>query len=602
MGAAGGSAFEAGLCYARWRAFGVAFLPGFLLGAHLAALVFFLNPRVPFTLWGVGQAMLLYGSMLGGCGAALQMSGLWLHPARAPRWLPWTLTLALGLGAVLDAAHASFYAYFLPPGINVRLLKTALWLALGGLIAFYTALLHTLNNRPYGWRSRWALGLIACLSLVAAVERRDAFRPPSAERPTMRPFVEQSVRHSLWVIALDSASLDAILPLAGQGRLPNISALLRQGAYGRLETLGPNRRPALWTTLATGKYPWKTGITGESDHSGGLAAPGAELNLLPRGIGFRVWGLLGPDPTPEQPRRRALFLWEICARLGFSPASVGWPSSWPPGKGGGAVVSERFFRSDEARSEAKPPSFRRQVESLRVRVTDLDPVSLKAVGQRPSESLRAALAGDLWRERVALEIGQASSAAGVPSPVFVALPGLRSMSEESFGGFLAAQFGGDASPRSEEAARSVADYYEHLDRFLGQLLASQKDAMVAIVSAHGSTPIGWWERVRGGGSLRGSFEGAPDGALILAGPGIRAGALIAGPKLVDVVPTLLYALGLPVARDLDGQVLTGAFDASFLAHRPLAFLPSYEALPPEKPVKPTYSGFREPPALAGSPR
>jgi arylsulfatase A-like enzyme len=56
--------------------------------------------------------------------------------------------------------------------------------------------------------------------------------------------------------------------------------------------------------------------------------------------------------------------------------------------------------------------------------------------------------------------------------------------------------------------------------------------------------------------------------------------LIADPRLVDVAPTLLYALGLPVARDLDGRVLTGAFEASFLARRPLAFFPSYEALAP----------------------
>jgi hypothetical protein len=45
-----------------------------------------------------------------------------------------------------------------------------------------------------------------------------------------------------------------------------------------------------------------------------------------------------------------------------------------------------------------------------------------------------------------------------------------------------------------------------------------------------------------------------------------------------VVPTLVYGLGLPIARDLDGQVLTGAFRRSFLAGHPLTFLPSYETL------------------------
>lgn len=563
------------------RALGVSLLPGLLLGGHVAGLLFFLNPRVAFTPFGVGRAMLLYGALLGALGAVLQSPWFWRRPERSSRWLPWTLTLALFLGAILDAAHASFYAYFLPPGINVRLLKTALWLALGGLIAFYTALLHTLDKRGYGWRSRCALGMLAFLSLFAAVERREAFRPP-LEANARPPAIERSERLHLWVVGLDSATLDAILPLAGQGRLPAFSALLREGAYGRLETLGPNRRPALWTTLGTGKYPWKSGVTGEIDWSGGLAAPGAELNLLPRGIGFRLWGLLGPDPTPGEPRRRALGLWEIFARLGLSSASVSWPSTWPPADGDGAVISERFFRVPSASAEARPVELSRLAMSLRVRPADLDPETLKILGQRPSESSVAALAGDLWREEVALALTREDPAVASPSLTFVVLPGLSAISAESFGGFYVAQFGGATGGRAQEAGRRLAEYYEHLDRFLGRLLAAPDRSLVAVVSAQGASPIGWWERVRGGGSLAGTFEGAPDGVFILAGPGIRAGALIADPRLVDVAPTLLYALGLPVARDLDGRVLTGAFEASFLARRPLAFFPSYEGLSPQR--------------------
>lgn len=561
------------------RALGVSLLPGLLLGSHVAGLLFFLNPRIAFTPLGVGRAMLLYGALLGAAGAALQAPWLWRRPKRAARWLPWTLTLALFLGAILDASHASFYAYFLPPGINVQLLKTALWLALGGLIAFYTALLHTLDKRAYGWRSRWALGLLAILSIFAAVERREAFRLP-AEASARPPAIERSGRHHLWVIGIDGATLDAILPLVGQGRLPVFAALLREGAYGRLETLGPNRRPALWATLATGKYPWRNGITGEVDRSGGIAAPGAELNLLPRGIGFRLWGLLGPDPTPGEPRRRALGLWEIFARLRLSSVSVSWPATWPPAAGGGAVISERFFRPAGLSSEAVPPTLARLGASERVRPADLDPEVLGVLGRNPSDQAISALAGDLWREEVALALSRGDSAIDPPALSFLVLPGLSVVSSEVFGGFYAAQFGGATTPGAQEAARRLAAYYEHLDRFLGRLLAGREGALVAVVSAQGTAPIGWWERVRGGGSLEGTFEGSPDGLLILSGPGVRSGALIAGPRLVDVAPTLLYALGLPVARDLDGRVLTGAFEASFLARRPLSFFPSYEALSP----------------------
>ena len=44
------------------------------------------------------------------------------------------------------------------------------------------------------------------------------------------------------------------------------------------------------------------------------------------------------------------------------------------------------------------------------------------------------------------------------------------------------------------------------------------------------------------------------------------------------MPTLLYALGLPIARDLDGKVLAAAFEPALLQRRPLAFVASYEGL------------------------
>jgi hypothetical protein len=65
---------------------------------------------------------------------------------------------------------------------------------------------------------------------------------------------------------------------------------------------------------------------------------------------------------------------------------------------------------------------------------------------------------------------------------------------------------------------------------------------------------------------------------MLYGPGVRPHTLLTRGRLVDAAPTLLYGLGLPLARDLDGEVLTEAFSPEFLARQPLTFLPSYEGL------------------------
>lgn len=49
------------------------------------------------------------------------------------------------------------------------------------------------------------------------------------------------------------------------------------------------------------------------------------------------------------------------------------------------------------------------------------------------------------------------------------------------------------------------------------------------------------------------------GILVAAGPGIRQGGRLTGASLLDVTPTVLTLLGLPVGRDMDGRVLTELF-------------------------------------------
>jgi len=509
---------------------GGGFAPGALAGVQLAGLIFFLNPQLPFAFGPVLRGSLVYGTLIGLLSLALHLPFTWGRPRRARRILPWSFTAALAVSALLDWAHASYFAYFLPPGINDRLIKTALWLTLGTLIAFYTALLHSLSRRRYGRRSRWGLTAMAALSVYAMVERREAFHPRPAPAP--RPAtVESGQRPKLWVIGIDSATLDAILPLAGQGRLPFLATVLQNGAYGRLSSLVPTRRDALWTTLATGKYPFKHGVTGRPSYPAPFLAPGAELRLLPSGIAFQHWGVLGAEPLPVgTPRRKALALWEILPRLGVPAGVAGWPAADPE-------AGEATFAFAEG----------------------------------------AGLDTDLRRQAQALSLAGRDPRV---EAVFLLLPGLREVSRRWFGGFNAVQFEGRQRGAARAAAERVAAYYAQLDGLLAAVWErGEGPRLLAVVSAYGVNPKGGWMRqLAPGRALGGEFQGGPDGVLLLYGEGIRPGALLTGARLVDVAPTLLYGLGFPISRELDGQVLTTAFDKSFLARNPVAFFPSYEGL------------------------
>lgn len=560
------------------------FAPGALLGAQLAGLIFFLNPGLPFRPLPVLRGILIYGGLLGLVSLLLHLPFTWGRARRARRWLPGVLTIALSLAAALDGTHASYYAWYLPPGINDRLIRTSLWLALAALIFFYTTLLHALHRRPYGIRSRTGLTALALLSIYAMLERREAFhpRPSGTSRPAM---VEERQRPRLLVVGLDSATLDAVLPLAGQGRLPFLDMVLRGGAYGRLETISPPHRDALWITLATGKHPAKHGVTGTRIYRSDWLAPGSALQLLPRGIQFSEWGLFGERPsTPRIYVRQASTLWEILPRLGQPSGVVGWPVA-APSQDPAFALSDRFFSGEPEPGSARPDDLAERARLYRASPQDLGPRLRSHLGADAPRPLLEAAAADAWRQALTLALMDEHPEAGA---VFVAFPGLREVSRRAFGGFAAVQFEGVHEPASTEAAERVAGYYGMLDDFLAALWAREEGRgprVLVVVSQAGAERRGaaWsWLRSdrRGSPEIGGSLAGASDGVLALYGEGIRPGALLTGARLVDLAPTVLYALGMPVARDLDGQVLTAAFDRSFLANHPLTFLPSYESLKP----------------------
>lgn len=52
----------------------------------------------------------------------------------------------------------------------------------------------------------------------------------------------------------------------------------------------------------------------------------------------------------------------------------------------------------------------------------------------------------------------------------------------------------------------------------------------------------------------------PDGMLILSGAGVRAGTRLEKACILDLVPTILHFMGVAVPQELDGRVLTEAFE------------------------------------------
>lgn len=71
-----------------------------------------------------------------------------------------------------------------------------------------------------------------------------------------------------------------------------------------------------------------------------------------------------------------------------------------------------------------------------------------------------------------------------------------------------------------------------------------------------------WSQLQKGGNHR------PNGICFLAGEGVRRDLRLEGARIIDLAPTLLYWLDVPVPGDMDGRVLAAAFEEDYLSQRP----------------------------------
>jgi hypothetical protein len=112
----------------------------------------------------------------------------------------------------------------------------------------------------------------------------------------------------------------------------------------------------------------------------------------------------------------------------------------------------------------------------------------------------------------------------------------------------------NASELRARFAKSFEACYRDLDARVGRILEATQgpDTLVLVFSDHG---FGHCERPH-------PFKSEPyggvhldQGVLLAMGPGITPGQWVEGASILDITPTVLRFLGLPVARDMRGRVL-----------------------------------------------
>jgi predicted AlkP superfamily phosphohydrolase/phosphomutase len=80
----------------------------------------------------------------------------------------------------------------------------------------------------------------------------------------------------------------------------------------------------------------------------------------------------------------------------------------------------------------------------------------------------------------------------------------------------------------------------------------------------------------------------PLGVFAAAGPDIQPLGRFEGARVVDVAPTVLYALGLPIPDDMDGRPLLEIFTVEYRAAHPVQIVPAAGPASPAAPSGPAY--------------
>ncbi len=138
---------------------------------------------------------------------------------------------------------------------------------------------------------------------------------------------------------------------------------------------------------------------------------------------------------------------------------------------------------------------------------------------------------------------------------------------------------GEASDDERRRRLQVIErYYGYIDGEIGEALGGLLPGdLLLVVSGFGmETPPVLKRAVARllGDPMSGTHERAPDGFLLAYGTAVEPGRHQRG-SIVDVTPTVLYFLGLPVGRDMDGYARLDLFKKTFTTGRPIAFVPTH---------------------------
>jgi predicted AlkP superfamily pyrophosphatase or phosphodiesterase len=353
----------------------------------------------------------------------------------------------------------------------------------------------------------------------------------------------------LLFIGIDALDWELVDSLRAQGLMPNIDRLIREGSSAVINT-DENADSALyWTNIATGQHSKKHGING-------FAYKDPETGKM----------LINTSN-----RRKVKAFWDIFSEKKITVGVTGWFVTWPVETVNGFMVSSymamrglqpvlkgSFYGG--AAGMVYPPALQARAEELsrsgedfyRRDLLKIAPTSAQMKGRRKIIKGEWAIMSDLILREVGLGLYKKVR----PTVLAVYFNGV-----DVVGHHFTSEKPDDEAALIATFGDVQKNYYIYVDSMIKPLLeTADAKTTIMVVSDHG---------LRHG-------KHTDRGVFIMDGPNVKANVrLDSRVSLIDICPTMLYTMGLPVSEDMDGRVAAGAFTDEFLRTHRIRTIHSY---------------------------
>lgn len=564
---------------------------------YLTTLVLQLNPAIeigPATLLPLAIVLgVAYGANLTvGFYALIVLRQILAVEVLSPGWLSvrllsWLCTIAAGAAATVMWLNLRGFGAVLDPITRDRMLLGASLVTAAAVMFLGIGLAHL--GRRGGRVSAAILSATIAFSLAAPVLARGPARvPPLAGRPAMTAVdsVASPSEPRVRLLMFDGASLDVISPAVAAGRLPNIARIFDQGAVLHLATLRPTQAEPVWSAIATGRYPMANGVRSAVVYR---ALGGTPIQLLPDycfAQALVTFGFLTEEPQTATDLL-ARPIWSILSDRGASVGVIGWPLTYPAPVVNGFAVSDAFHRlpptelSQDVSPALWPSSLLADALAALQVPAEPDPELLVTTMGAPPPVNDYDVRSDqapIVADRVHLQLLRALE---INAPRFLAVrfPGIDAVGHRFLRYADPAAFGDVSETERARFGGVLNQYYGFVDALVGREMERLgANDVLLVVSGFGMEPLSPGKRVleiiAGDPQISGTHERAPDGFVLAFGASVAPGRPNRA-SVVDLAPTILYFLGLPVGRDMDGFARIDLFKPAFTGDKPVTYIPTY---------------------------